>query len=75
MAQYVAVTSDKKKKTAFWLCLLGGLVGLHQFYVGRVGMGILYFFTFGLFFKAYWCDIWKILFGKFKDNTGTYLRE
>jgi TM2 domain-containing membrane protein YozV len=75
MANYVSVTSDKKKHTALLMCIFGGWFGLHQFYVGRIGMGLLYLFTGGLFFKCYWWDVWKIALGKFTDNTGTYLRE
>lgn len=74
MANYVTQTSDKKKWTAFFLCLLGGVFGLHQFYVGRYGRGFLYIFTFGLFFIGSTCDLWKILIGKFRDNVGTPLR-
>jgi hypothetical protein len=29
---YVTNTSDKNKKTAFFLCLFGGFLGLHRFY-------------------------------------------
>lgn len=32
-----------------WLCLLLGWLGAHKFYVGKMGMGILYLLTFGLF--------------------------
>ena len=74
MANYVTITSDKKKWVAFFLCLLGGFVGLHYFYVGRYGKGLLYIFTFGLFLIGWWCDLGKILNGKFKDNVGNYLR-
>lgn len=31
------------------LCLFLGWAGAHKFYAGRIGMGILYLFTFGLF--------------------------
>ena len=36
------------KWTAFILCVLLGYLGVHKFYEGKVGMGLLYFFTFGL---------------------------
>lgn len=38
----------KNKWVAFVLCLLFGYLGAHKFYDGKVGMGILYLFTFGL---------------------------
>ena len=31
MANFVTNTSDKSKKTALWLCILGGIFGLHHF--------------------------------------------
>ncbi len=39
----------RDKWVAFFLCLFLGYLGAHKFYEGRAGMGILYFFTFGLF--------------------------
>ena len=70
MSQYVTPTSDKNKKTAFWLCLLGGLFGLHQFYVGKIGTGILYILTIGVFGIGFIVDFIKILTGKFTDKQG-----
>ena len=40
MANYVSSTSDKSKKVAMKRLLMGG-VGLHLFYVGRIGVGII----------------------------------
>lgn len=39
----------KNKWVAFFLCLFLGYLGAHKFYEGRVGMGILYLFTGGVF--------------------------
>ena len=75
MSQYVTPTSDKNKKTAFWLCLLGGLFGLHRCYVGKIGKGVLYLITGGFFFLGVLCDLFKILMGTFTDNVGMPLRE
>ena len=49
----------KDKTTALILCLLGfvGLGGLHRFYLGHIGMGILYFFTCGFFFIGTFIDL------------------
>lgn len=77
MANYVTNTSDKKKGTALILCLLGyvGLGGLHYFYVGKIGKGVLYLCTAGLCFIGTTIDLIKILNGTFTDNVGTPLRE
>lgn len=39
----------KNKWVAIILCVLLGAVGGHKFYEGKIGMGILYLFTLGLF--------------------------
>ena len=74
MAHYITGTSDKKKSTALILCIFGGVFGLHNFYVGRFGRGLLFFFTMGLFGIGWITDIFKILFGTFRDNVGMPLR-
>lgn len=51
----------KSKWVSFALCLLGGEIGLHKFYEGKIGMGILYLCTFGLFGIGWIVDIIKIL--------------
>lgn len=51
----------KNKWVAFCLCLFLGLVGAHKFYEGKVGMGILYIFTVGLFGIGYIIDLITIL--------------
>ena len=66
--------STKNKNVALLLCIFGGFLGLHQFYVGRVGKGILYLFTVGLFGIGWFVDIFLILFGGFKDSEGAELK-
>lgn len=75
MANYVTITSDKKRRTAYFLCLIGGFLGLHQFYVGKSFAGIIYACTFGIMGKCYWWDLRKIRKGRFTDNVGQYLRQ
>jgi TM2 domain-containing membrane protein YozV len=71
---YVTTTSNKSRRTALLLALLLGPFGAHQFYVGRIGGGLIYFFTFGLFGIGWLRDIWHILLGTFTDNVGAPLR-
>ena len=77
MSQYVTETSDKKKNTARGLCCLGflGIGGIHYFYVGRIGKGILYLCTGGLLVFGTIADLIKISTGAFTDNVGAPLRE
>lgn len=72
---YVTQTSDKRKSTALWLCICLGLFGAHYFYVGRIGKGLLYLCTAGLFAFGWLIDIFVILNGTFKDAVGVPLRK
>lgn len=46
----------KNKWVAFLLCLFLGYIGAHKFYEGRIGMGILYLLTVGLFGIGWFVD-------------------
>lgn len=74
MSVYVTNTSDKKKMTALLLCIFGGFLGLHRFYVGKIGTGILYIFTAGICGIGWLIDIIMIATGAFRDNVGNPLR-
>lgn len=41
----------KEKSTAYllWLLSLIGLCGIYRFYLGKIGTGLLWLFTFGIF--------------------------
>lgn len=51
----------KNKWIAFFLCLFFGIFGVHKFYEGKVGMGILYIFTCGLLLIGVIVDLIAIL--------------
>lgn len=72
---YVSLCSSKSKTTALILCIVFGFFGVHQFYVGKVGKGILYLFTCGLFGIGWLIDIFQILGGNFKDNCNQPLKK
>lgn len=73
--QYMVQTSPKSKKTTLLLCIFLGYMGIHDFYVGKIGMGILMMFTGGLFFIGWICDIIKIASGTFTDGAGVPIRK
>ena len=68
------VYSRKSQIIALILCLLFGMLGVHYFYVGKIGMGLLYLFTGGLFGIGWIVDIIRIIAGIFRDKDGFYLR-
>ena len=71
---YVRVSS-RSWAIALILCFFIGYLGAHYFYVGRWGMGLLYFFTFGLFGFGWLVDIIRILIGSFRDADGLPLNK
>ena len=74
---YVApeVPADTKDwLTTFLLCFFLGGLGVHRFYVGKIGTGILYLLTAGLFGIGYLVDFIKNLCGKFTDKDGNAIR-
>jgi TM2 domain-containing membrane protein YozV len=63
--------SDKKRLIALLLCFFLGGLGVHRFYVGKVGTGILTIVTlFGFFGIWPLIDLVMILTGSFKDKQG-----
>lgn len=62
----------KSKMVALILCILGffGLAGLHRMYVGKVGSGFVYLFTYGFCAIGTIIDLVSILSGGFRDSYG-----
>jgi len=58
----VAGSRPKNKVAALLLCFFLGWMGAHKFYEGKVGMGIVYLFTFGLFGFGFFIDFFILLF-------------
>ena len=63
-SSYAQQTSANKLVT-FLLCLFLGFFGAHKFYLGRKGMGVLYFFTLGLFGAGWIIDTIRLYIGLF----------
>ena len=65
--------SNRSWKTTFWLSFFLGYLGIHRYYVGKIGTGILYNLTFGLFGIGSLVDFIKICCGKFTDKQGNII--
>jgi TM2 domain-containing membrane protein YozV len=72
---------DKKILPAFLLSFFIGVFGIHRFYVGKTGTGLIMLLIsltfFGLIITSIWnlIDWIMIISGSFKDADGKYLKE
>jgi TM2 domain-containing membrane protein YozV len=73
-AEHIYCISDKNFIITLLLCLFFGYLGIHRFYTGKVGTGILMLITCGL--GGIWViiDFILILLGIFKDKEGLPIR-
>ena len=62
--------SEKSRLIALLLCTFFGIIGVHRFYLGRIGSGIGMIFTLGGLGIWLTIDWIIILCGTFKDNDG-----
>lgn len=62
--------SEKSKTTDLLLCIFLGTLGVHRFYEGKIGTGILWLCTLGLCGIGWIVDIILIVTNKAKDKYG-----
>ena len=65
--------SEKSKLVALLLCFFLGGLGVHRFYVGKIGTGILMILTLGGLGVWVIYDFIMIIIGKFTDSEGNVL--
>jgi TM2 domain-containing membrane protein YozV len=66
-------TSDKSNVVALLLCFFIGILGVHRFYVGKIGTGVLQLVTFGGLGIWALIDMIMIILQKFTDSEGNTL--
>ena len=64
------ITSEKEYVPTVLLCFFLGFLGVHRFYVGKIGTGILMIFTLGGLGIWILIDFIVLLTGNFKDKKG-----
>jgi len=67
-------TSEKTWIAALLLCFFLGIFGIHRFYVGKIGTGILQLLTFGGLGIWALIDFILIIIDNFKDANGLPLK-
>jgi len=71
----VGAEPEKSWLTTLLLCIFLGGLGVHRFYVGKIGTGILWLMTAGVFGIGYLVDLIKIICGKFTDKSGNLIQK
>ena len=71
----MARSSEMKRLVTFLLCFFLGVLGIHRFYVGKTGTGIIQLLTLGGLGIWAFIDMIMILFGSFKDSGGNAITE
>lgn len=62
--------SEKSRTVSLLLCIFIGVLGIHRFYVGKTGTGILWLLTGGIFGIGAVVDLVMIIVGSFTDSDG-----
>ncbi len=70
----ISPVSPSHRWVAFVLCFFFGVLGIHRFYVGKVGTGLLYLFTGGLCGIGWLFDLIMTACGSFTDKAGLPLK-
>ena len=65
----------KSKLVSLLLCFFLGNLGVHRFYLGKIGTGILYLLTFGFCGIGTFIDLIRIATNNLKDKSGYDLNE
>ena len=70
-----AATGSKSWIAALLLCFFVGSFGVHRFYVGKIGTGLLQLFTLGGLGIWWLVDLILLVSGEFRDKEGNRITE
>lgn len=62
--------SSRSRLVALLLCIFVGVLGIHRFYVGKTGTGVIWLLTGGLCGIGTLVDLIMIIIGNFADKEG-----
>lgn len=65
--------SEKSLKTDLLLCTFLGFLGIHRFYEGKIGTGILWLLTFGCLGIGVTIDMYQMLMVNRYDSNGNHI--
>ena len=65
--------SEKNHTTTLLLGIFLGFLGIHRFYVGKIGTGVLWLLTLGVFGVGWFVDVIWLLGNCFDDWSGSIL--
>jgi len=68
------VNSKRSYAVMLILCFFLGTLGIHRFYAGKAGTGILMLLTGGGFLIWWIIDFIVVILGAFKDKEGYFIR-
>lgn len=66
--------SEKSGLVVLLLCIFTGVLGVHRFYVGKIGTGILWLLSGGCFGIGVLIDLIMIVCGSFTDSNGAKVK-
>lgn len=67
--------SSKSRLVALLLCFFLGGLGVHRFYAGKIGTGIVWLLTLRCFGIGSLIDLIMIICGSFTDKDGNLIKE
>ena len=68
-------TSNKSKVLSLLFCMFLGALGIHRFYLGKIGTGIIWFLTGGCFGFGVIVDFIRLCTGSMTDKHGLPLKQ